>query len=86
MSSDAEFIDSQAEVAETNLDVGKEDKMAEESGVTGKVSADEVKGLKDDIGGGEILDDSQGYTRASNKDAHPMKQEQELDAKIDSLE
>jgi hypothetical protein len=47
-------------------------------------SADEVEGLKDSIGGGEVLDESEGYTRSSNKDAHPMKGEEELDAKIDA--
>jgi hypothetical protein len=46
--------------------------------------ADEVEGLKDTIGGGEVLDESEGYTRSSNKDAHPMKGEEELDAKIDA--
>ena len=45
---------------------------------------DEVEGLKDSIGGGEVLDDSEGYTRSSNKDAHPMKAEEELDAKVDA--
>jgi hypothetical protein len=40
--------------------------------------------LKDSIGGGEVLDESEGYTRSSNKDAHPMKGEEELDAKIDA--
>lgn len=45
---------------------------------------DEVEGLKDTIGGGEVLDESEGYTRSSNKDAHPMKGEEELDAKIDA--
>ena len=46
--------------------------------------ADEVAGLKDTIGGGEVLNESEGYTRSSNKDAHPMKGEEELDAKIDA--
>lgn len=45
---------------------------------------DEVEGLKDTIGGGQILDESEGYTRSSNKDVHPMKGEEELDAKIDA--
>jgi hypothetical protein len=46
--------------------------------------ADEVNGLKDTIGGGEILDDSEGYTRSSNKDVDPLKQEKELDAAVDA--
>lgn len=46
--------------------------------------ADEVADLKDTIGGGEVLNESEGYTRSSNKDAHPMKGEEELDAKIDA--
>jgi hypothetical protein len=46
--------------------------------------ADEVEGLKDSLSGGEALDESEGYTRSSNKDAHPMKGEEELDAKIDA--
>lgn len=46
--------------------------------------SDEVEGLKDSIGGGEVLDDSEGYTRSSNKDAHPMKAEEDLDAKVDA--
>lgn len=84
--SDQEFIDNQAEIPETNLDAAKEDQMAEESEATGVVSQQEVEGLKDSIGGGEVLDDSEGYTRSSNKDANPMQQEQAVDAAVDSLE
>lgn len=85
---------------ETNVDADKEDKAAAQSEETGQVSkgivppfsypwshadiTDEVEGLKDTIGGGEVLDESEGYTRSSNKDVHPMKQEEELDAKIDA--
>ncbi|ORX37195.1 hypothetical protein BD324DRAFT_650802 [Kockovaella imperatae] len=86
MSSDDQFIDKQEDIADTNLDVEKEDKQAEESEVTGKVSSDEVEALKDDIGGGKVLDDSEGYTRSSNKDVNPMKQEQEIDQVVDNLE
>ena len=49
-------------------------------------SQEEVEGLKDSIGGGQVLDDSEGYTRSSNKDANPMQQEQAVDAAVDSLE
>ena len=42
MSSDEQFVDDrEAAVPETNLDAAKEDKMAEESEVTGKVSQGE---------------------------------------------
>jgi len=44
-----------------------------------------VEGLKDTIGGGQILDDSEGYTRASNKNAKPMQQEEKIDAAIDNM-
>jgi hypothetical protein len=49
-------------------------------------SAEEAEGLKDSIGGGQILDDSEGYTRSSNKDQKAMQGEEELDKKIDALE
>jgi hypothetical protein len=47
---------------------------------------DEVKGLKDSIGGGEVLDDSEGYTRSSNKDSHPMEADAKVDAAVADLE
>jgi len=86
MSSDNQFIDSNADVAETNLDVAQEDKAAEESEISRQVSSQEVQGLKDEIGGGQVLDDGVGYTRSSNKDAKPMQQEEAVDAAIDNLE
>ena len=43
---------------------------------------DEVQGLKDELGGGGIVDDSQGYVRASNKDSSAIRQE----AAVDQLE
>jgi hypothetical protein len=91
------FVNKNEEIPETNLDVEKEDRLAEESEVTGKISrgelkecfppnqVDEVEGLKDSIGGGQILDDSEGYTRSSNKDVNAMKQEQEVDEAVDSI-
>ena len=48
--------------------------------------AEEVDGLKDNIGGGKVLDDSVGYTRSSNKDADPLKAEKDVDAAVDALE
>lgn len=46
---------------------------------------DEVDGLKDTIGGGAVLDDSEGYTRSSNKEATNAQQaEDELDAKVEA--
>ncbi|KAK4688369.1 hypothetical protein P7C73_g1742, partial [Tremellales sp. Uapishka_1] len=83
---DSSFVDKAAEIPETNIDADKEDRLAEESEATGKISKDEVEGLKDSIGGGEVLDDSEGYTRSSNADNNPMKQENEIDAAIDGLE
>ena len=47
---------------------------------------EEVEGLKDGLGGGDVLDDSQGYTRSSNKDVKPMQQEEAVDAAVDNLE
>lgn len=44
----------------------------------------EVDGLKDAIGGGKILDDSEGYTRSTNKDVHALQGDEELDAKVDA--
>ena len=102
MSSEEAFVsESEQAVEYTNVDAAKEDRMAEESEATGKVSkgkqssrtifeqtlniTDEVEGLKDTIGGGEILDDSEGYTRASNKDVKPMQQEEEIDAAVGDL-
>jgi len=89
--SDKEFVstDNRAEQGdlldyETNVNADKEDKAAAQSEETGQVSKDEVEGLKDTIGGGAVLDESEGYTRSSNKDAHPMKGEEDLDAKIDA--
>ena len=41
MSSDDQFIDSSADVAETNLNAQQEDKATEESEVTGQVSGRE---------------------------------------------
>lgn len=99
MSSEELFVPKEdRNVPYSNVDADKEDKMAEESEATGQVSkgvfcsmsldlwligTDEVEGLKDTIGGGQVLDDSEGYTRSSNKDVNPMKQEQELDAAVD---
>jgi hypothetical protein len=45
-----------------------------------------VEDLKDSIGGGQVLDDSEGYTRSSNQDVDPLKQEKEIDAKVGDLE
>jgi len=86
MSSDDAFVNKQANINETNLDVAKEDRKAAESEVTGDVSKQEVEGLKDELGGGKVLDDAEGYTRTSNKDVKAMKGDEELDAKVDSLE
>lgn len=47
------------------------------------ISSDEVEGLKDTIGGGAVLDDSEGYTRSSNKSGGYEQAEQELDSKVD---
>jgi hypothetical protein len=86
------------EVPETNIDAEKEDQLAEESERTGVIpqgestcsntadDIEEVEGLKDSIGGGQVLDDSEGYTRSSNKDNNAYKQEQEVDAAVDKLE
>ncbi|KAK8858807.1 hypothetical protein IAR55_003037 [Kwoniella newhampshirensis] len=97
--SDANFVDNQADIAETNIDASKEDRIAEESEATGKISQgmsstslatltipDEVAGLKDSLSEGEALNDSEGYTRSSNQDAKPMQAEEEVDAAVDNLE
>ncbi|CAD6566800.1 MAG: hypothetical protein TREMPRED_002966 [Tremellales sp. Tagirdzhanova-0007] len=86
MSSDAAFVDKQADIPETNLNPEKEDAITAESDATGQVSQQEVSGLKDTIGGGQVLNDSEGYTRSSNKDVKPMQQEQAVDAAVDQLE
>nr|XP_031864429.1 uncharacterized protein CI109_000343 [Kwoniella shandongensis]KAA5531501.1 hypothetical protein CI109_000343 [Kwoniella shandongensis] len=84
--SDSNFVDNKADIAETNIDASREDRLAEESEATGKISKDEVAGLKDSLSEGEALDDSEGYTRSSNKDANPLKAEQDVDAAVDNLE
>lgn len=102
MSSDDKFVSTESNIAETNLNPEKEDAIAAESEATGEVSKrmstlvsrlmtsltklEEVEGLKDSIGGGKVLDESEGYTRSSNKDQHAMQSEEELDKKIDALE
>ncbi|WRT68012.1 uncharacterized protein IL334_004987 [Kwoniella shivajii] len=88
MSSDEAFVTDreQAELGQTGQNVEAEDKAVEQSEATGTISQDEVKGLKDSIGGGEVLDDSEGYTRSSNKDSSAMKQEDEVDAAVADLE
>jgi len=101
MSSDAAFVDKAAEIPETNINAEREDAMAEKSEATGEIPkrkfllhvinlywlvTEEVDGLKDTIGGGQILDGSEGYTRSSNRDVKPMQQEQAVDAAVDSLE
>ncbi|WVQ65314.1 hypothetical protein V866_003427 [Kwoniella sp. B9012] len=87
MSSDEAFVSTaDANVPETNLNVAAEDRAAEESEATGRISKEEVEGLKDTIGGGEVLDDSEGYTRSSNKDVSALKQEDEVDAAVADLE
>ncbi|WWD18698.1 hypothetical protein CI109_103152 [Kwoniella shandongensis] len=70
--SDSNFVDNKADIAETNIDASREDRLAEESEATGKIS--------------KALDDSEGYTRSSNKDANPLKAEQDVDAAVDNLE
>lgn len=47
---------------------------------------EEVEALKDDLGGGEVLDESEGHTRSSNKDSHPMQAEEDVDKAVDALE
>jgi hypothetical protein len=47
------------------------------------LTSDEVEGLKDSIGGGEVLDESEGYTRSSNKTEGYEAKEQELDQKVE---
>ncbi|ORY30586.1 hypothetical protein BCR39DRAFT_558578 [Naematelia encephala] len=82
MSSDEAFVSKlEADAPETNLDTAKEDRIAADSEAT-----EEVEGLKDSLGGGQVLDDSEGYTRSSNKDSKPLQQEQDVDAAIDALE
>ena len=47
--------------------------------------SDEVSGLKDDLGGGNVLDDSEGYTRSSNnKDVNYQEKEDSLDAAVEA--
>ncbi|WVW84934.1 hypothetical protein I302_106970 [Kwoniella bestiolae CBS 10118] len=87
MSSDEAFVSAaDANAPETNQNVALEDRRVEESEATGKISKDEVEGLKDTIGGGQVLDDSEGYTRSSNKDVSALKQEDEVDAAVADLE
>ena len=50
------------------------------------VPVEEVEGLKDTIGGGQVLNDSEGYTRSTNKDNKPMQQEEAVDAAVNGLE
>ncbi|WWC62830.1 uncharacterized protein I303_105428 [Kwoniella dejecticola CBS 10117] len=82
----SDFETSQTNIPETAQNVELEDRRQEESEATGTVSKEEVEGLKDTIGGGEVLDDSEGYTRSSNKDVSAMKQEDEVDAAVADLE
>ncbi|WWC88436.1 uncharacterized protein L201_003347 [Kwoniella dendrophila CBS 6074] len=83
---DKAFVTSQTNIAETAQNVSAEDRRTEESEATGRIPKEEVEGLKDSIGGGEVLDDKEGYTRSSNKDASAYKQEDEVDAAVADLE
>jgi hypothetical protein len=40
--SDAQFLNKNADISETNIDAGKEDRLAEESEATGKISQGEI--------------------------------------------
>lgn len=41
-----------------------------------------MEDLKDTIGGGEVLDDSEGYTRSAKPEGGYAKADQELDAAV----
>ncbi|RXK40074.1 hypothetical protein M231_02714 [Tremella mesenterica] len=86
MSSEAGFVDTQANISQSNVNATREDQVAEDSEITGTISKDEVEGLKDSLGGGQTLDDSEGYTRSSNQNNDAMQQEREIDAAVDELE
>ncbi|OCF37279.1 hypothetical protein I317_06874 [Kwoniella heveanensis CBS 569] len=86
MSSDDAFVNTQSNIPETGQDVAAEDRRVEESEATGKISQQEVADLKDDLSANEELDSSEGYTRSSNKDNNPLKQEEEVDAAVQDLE
>lgn len=45
-----------------------------------------MEGLKDSLGGGQVLDDSEGYTRSSNKNVDPLAADKKVDEAIDALE
>lgn len=45
----------------------------------------EVEGLKDQLGGGEVLE-GEGYTRSSNKEGGYAAAEEELDSKVEQAE
>ncbi|KAL7420707.1 hypothetical protein Q5752_004658 [Cryptotrichosporon argae] len=83
---DQDFVSAQEageNASYTNQDVAREDRLAEESEATGRISQEEVSGLKDSIGGGEILDDSEGYTRNAGQKNYAQADE-ELDAAVEA--